>query len=193
VALTLAGELGGAARTTAVTLAGLADALVLALVVAVVIASGAIRRARSALPVVGRGGPEARIFRLAVVCAVLAAAGFVIATALAASGVAVDLLTDAMRHLFTVGVLTAIVVAMGFRLIVVFERRALPWPGSRAVAFWALLGAVVFRTAEIAVGRAWPGLAPVVVVSGVLVWVAQAAVLANLLGVGRGRLDQPAG
>lgn len=68
---------------------------------------------------------------------------------------------------------------LGLRLIPVLELVALPWPGLRRVAFWALLGGVVLRTAELGAAYDAPALVPL---SGVLVWIALACVAANLAG-----------
>jgi hypothetical protein len=81
------------------------ESLALGTVVAVAVVGGAVRRAPGALPMAGRGGPETRFFRLAVVSAALSSAGSAAAAILAWRGVPLSLL--ALRHLVTVGVLTA--------------------------------------------------------------------------------------
>jgi hypothetical protein len=100
----------------------------------------------------------------------------------AAAGSPVHVATDAVRHLFTVGFLTAIVVGMAFRLIPVLEWTALPWPSLRPVAFVTLVGAVVLRTAEVVVPWGLTPIAPAVALSGVLAWIAVACVAVNLVG-----------
>jgi hypothetical protein len=169
--------------TTATTLAlsRAGDVLALVAVVAVALGAGAFRRVGATLPVIGRSGPESRIFRLAVVCAVAAFVGFLATAVLAASGMPVHLLTDAFRHLLTVGFVTSVVVAMTFRLIPVLEGVALPWPCLRAVALSSLIAAVVVRTAQVPIAYLAPSLAPVVALSGVLVWIALVSVGANLV------------
>ncbi|HSE91804.1 MAG TPA: hypothetical protein VLF19_00750 [Methylomirabilota bacterium] len=177
VMVTAAGEI---AAVPAIARAG--EALALGAVVAVALAAGALRPAPRALPMLSRSAPEARIFRLGVVSAAFALCGAVGAAALAAAGAGVHVLTDAVRHLVTVGFLTSVVVAMAFRLIPTLEATSLPWPGLRVVAFWSLLGATVLRTTQVAVAHGWPVLAPIVPVSGLLAWVALAGVGATLLG-----------
>ena len=130
-----------------------------------------------------RSVEESRIFRLATGSVTAAAAGAAVAAAGALAGWPTHVLTDAVRHLVTVGFLTSIVVAMAFRLLVVLEARALAWPRLRVVAFWALLGGVVLRTSEVLVAWGVPGLAPWVPLSGLLVWTALACVAANLAAV----------
>jgi hypothetical protein len=64
----------------------------------------------------------------------------------------------------------------------VLEGTALPWPRLRTVAFVALLGAIVLRTAQgLALGNG-PPLGAAIALSGVLAWIALAAVTANLTG-----------
>lgn len=182
--------LGQAAITPApAVLARAGEALATTAIVVVAVAAGAWRPAPRSLPMLARSAEEARIFRLAMASAVAAPVGFALAAAITAAGGSAHLVAGAARHLLAVGVLTSVVVAMTFRLIPVLERRALPWPGLRRLAFWALLGAVVSRTAEVLVPWA-PAIAPVVPLSGFLVWTALAAVGMNLVAVltgGRGR------
>lgn len=180
VLVTVTGETGLWRGPTGPTLARLGECLALGAVAGVAISGGVFRRARGVLPIVSRSAEEARIFRLAAVSAVGAGVGFALAAAGAALGADPHLLSDAARHLLTVGFLTSVVVAMAFRLIPVLEQVALPWPRLRRVAFWALLGGVVLRTAEIGVASGAPALAPLVPLSGVLVWLAVACVTANL-------------
>src|SRR3990172_4262407 len=68
--------------------------------------------------------------------------------AIAWGGGEAQLLTDAVRHLVAVGFLTAVAIAMTFRLIPVLEGRALPWPRLRAVALSALAARVVLVSAQ---------------------------------------------
>jgi len=107
--------------------------------------------------------------------------GSVAAVPAAWAGLDVRVLTDAVRHLVTVGVLTSVVVAMAFRLIPVLEGRALPWPWLRTVALWSLAAGVILRSAEVLVGAGWPAPAPWVALSGILIWIAVACVGANLV------------
>jgi uncharacterized protein involved in response to NO len=111
-----------------------------------------------------------------------AVAGSAAAVPAAWAGLEVRLLTDAVRHLLTVGVLTSVVVAMVFRLVPVLEGRALRWPRLRQVALWSLAAGVILRSAEVLVGVGWPAPAPWVALSGVLIWIAVACVGANLVG-----------
>lgn len=185
VGVTALGELGAWSARASIALARFGDCVALGLVAVVAVSAGALGRGGKALPMLSRSRDEARIVRLAVVCASLAAVGSAAAVALALAGTPIHLLTDALRHLTTVGFMTAVVVAMAFRLIPVLETR-LPWPRLRAVAFWALLGSVVLRTGQVVVGHGLPALAPLVALSGVLAWIAIACVGANLVrAVGR--------
>ena len=180
VLVTLAGEAGAWRGATGTALARLGELLALGTVVVIAVSGGVFRRARGVLPMVSRSAEESRIFRLAAASAVGAVAGFAVAAAGAALGASTHLIADAARHLLTVGFLTSVVVAMSFRLIPVLERVALPWPGLRRVAFWALLGGVALRTAEFGAAYGAPALGPLVPLSGALVWVAVACVAANL-------------
>jgi hypothetical protein len=175
--LAAAGEL---AHVTA--LARLGDAAVLAGAVLVLHAGGVFRQAPKALPIVSRSPEEARIVRFGALVLMIAAAGALATMAAAFAGSSVHTATDAVRHLFTVGFLTAIVVGMAFRLIPVLEWSALPWPSLRRVAFLALVGAVVLRTAEVVVLWGLTSIAPAVALSGVLAWLAVACVAVNLVG-----------
>jgi hypothetical protein len=177
-----AGEMGPWDRAAGAAVTCLADALGLATILAVAASAGFRVHPPRTPPIVSRSPAEARIFRLAVGAAAAALVAMLAAAAVAASGGPAHVITDAARHLFTVGFLTSVVVAMTFRLIPVLERVALPWPRLRDVAFFALLGALTARTAEVLVAHAWPALAPLVLVSGALVWIALAAVAANLGG-----------
>jgi uncharacterized protein involved in response to NO len=179
VALVTAGEAGPAGEVA--TRAG--ECLALATVGAVVGTGGAFRRAGRSLPMLSRGLAEMRLFRLAAVSAVAATATAGLALVVTVGDGSAHVVADAARHLLTVGVLTTVVAAMVFRLVPVLEGHALPWPGSRAVAFWLLLGAVVLRTMELAVGVGVRALAPAVALSGLAVWGALAAVAANLAAV----------
>jgi hypothetical protein len=142
-----------------------------------VVAAGALRRSRGALPMLSRSLPEARIFRVAVASAL--GGGALSLWALALGPGAPRALTDAIRHLLAVGVIGAVVVAMTFRLVPALGGRPLPWPALRHVALWALTAAVALRTAQ---ALPWPGgHGPLVVVSGVLVWIALACAATGLM------------
>ncbi|MBI4639020.1 MAG: hypothetical protein HY727_22000, partial [Candidatus Rokubacteria bacterium] len=171
---------GEASRESAV--ARLGEFVALGGVGAIMLAGGALGRARRVLPMTARSPEEARIFRLAAVSAGVAVPGGALAALLAWAGVPIHLLTDALRHLVTVGFLASVVVAMAFRLIPVLEGAALPWPALRHVAFWALLASVLGRSAEVLVGVGGRGIAPLVPLSGLLAWIALACVAANLAG-----------
>jgi len=147
------------------------------------------------LPMVARTAEESRIFRLAVASLAAAVVGAAAGVALAWGGVGADLLTDAVRHLVAVGFLTAVAIAMTFRLIPVLEGRAVPWPAARGVALWALAAAVPLRSAVVLVGAGWPGAAPLVPLSGILLLAALVAVGANLAAVAvvGARHGRPAG
>ncbi len=169
-----------AGPVAAIALARLADLAALGTLAAVFLSAGALRRSGRALPMLSRSHAEARIVRLGAACALagtLGAAGLALG---AGAALPHHALADALRHLLTVGVLTSIVVAMTFRLIPVLEGVVLSWPWLRMVAFVALLGAVILRTAQgLAVGG-WPRLGPAVALSGALAWIALAAVAASL-------------
>jgi hypothetical protein len=175
--LAAAGEL---LRVAAV--ARLGDATVLAGAVLVLRAGGVFRQAPNALPIASRSPEEARIVRFGALALMVAAVGSLATMIAAAAGSQVHVATDAVRHLFTVGFLTAIVVGMAFRLIPVLEWTALPWPSLRRVAFVTLVGAVVLRTAEVVVLWGLTPIAPAVALSGVLAWIAVACVAVNLVG-----------
>jgi hypothetical protein len=174
------GESGAGSLPARAILARLGDLVALGGVAAVMVTAGAFRRAGRALPMVSRSREEARIFRLAAVSIGVAAAGSAIAAVSAWWNVPVPSLTDAVRHLVTVGFLTSVAVAMSFRLVPVLEGKALPWPGLRGVAFWALLTGVVLRTSEVLGGLGGRGIGGLVVASGLCVWIALAAVAANV-------------
>jgi hypothetical protein len=181
--LGLGAALAGAGEWTGEgPLARLGELAVLGSVAAVLVIGGLLRQTGGMLPMVARSAEESRIFRLAVASLGAAVLGAVASVALAWGGVPAPLLTDAVRHLIAIGFLTAVAIAMTFRLIPVLEGRALPWPRLRAVALWALAAGVVLRTAETLLGLGWVWLAPAVVLSGVFVWVAVACAGANLLG-----------
>jgi hypothetical protein len=149
-------------------------------VAALVISAGAFRRGGRALPMLSRSREETRIFRVGVVSAVVGALGATVLVLGAAAAWPQHALADALRHLVTVGFLTSVVVGMTFRLIPVLEGTALPWPRLRTVAFVALLGAIVLRTAQGLAVHDGPGLGPAIALSGVLAWIALTAVTANL-------------
>ena len=175
-ALSVATLVTGPAAT--LVLARLADLAALGAVTALVVMAGAFRRSGRALPMLSRSREETRIFRLGVVSAVVAAPVAALLALGAASPLPHHALADALRHLVTIGFLTSLVVAMTFRLIPVLEGTALPWPRLRAVAFVALLSAIVLRTLP-PLGVA-PGLGVALTLSGVLAWIALAAVTVNL-------------
>jgi hypothetical protein len=176
-ALAAAGEFAGDGRA-----ARLGELLVLGSVAAMLIAGGVLRRAGGMLPVVSRSAPESRIFRLAVASLGAAVVGAAAGVGTAWGGVEAHLLTDAVRHLIAVGFLTAVAIAMTFRLIPVLEGRALPWPRLRAVALWALAAGVVLRSAETLLGLGLGWMAPAVALSGLFVWAAVLCAGTNLLG-----------
>ena len=184
-ALALAGVLGAGAALASpvlsVAMARLADVAALGTVVAIALSGGALRSTRRAPPMLGRNREEARIFRLGAVSALVAALAAAALVLGAPAALQHHVLADAVRHLLTVGFLTSVVVAMTFRLIPVLEGVALPWPGLRDVAFAALLGSVVLRTAQGLVVHGWPELAPAVALSGLLAWIAVVAAAANLV------------
>jgi hypothetical protein len=174
------GEAGDWSAATGTALARLGEAGVLGGAVGLMALGGALKAAPGALPMVARSAEESRIFRVALLSGAAALLGAAAAVPAAWAGLDVRLLTDAVRHLVTVGVLTSVVVAMAFRLIPVLEGRALPWPHLRHVALWSLAGGVVLRSAEVLIGAGWAAPAPLVALSGVLVWIALACVGANL-------------
>lgn len=182
VALSAIGEAGRWSAPAAPVLPLVGELLALSSVGAVMVTGGAFRAVRGGIPMLARSGEETRIFRLAAASAAVALVGTAAAAVGALGGAAAHTVTDALRHLVTVGFLTAVVVAMAFRLIPVLEHRPLPWPGLRTLAFWALLAGVLLRTAEVLTGYGWTGIGPWVVLSGALVWIALAAVGANLVG-----------
>ena len=183
VVLAGAGFAGPWSSGTRVALERAGEAVVLATVGAIALRGGAFRGAPGALPMAARGGPETWLFRMAMLAAGVAAAGSIGAAALAWTGTPLSLVADALRHLVTVGVLTTMVISMGFRLVPAIEGAPLPWPRLRGVAFWMLLGGVLTRTAEVLADYGLEAVLPLVPLSGVLVWVALACLGANVLGV----------
>jgi hypothetical protein len=182
VALGCIGELGVASARAGAAVARAGDTVALALVVAVMVTAGAWRSSRArSLPMLARSPHEVRIFQLAAMSAAVATVGSASAVALALAGVNTDLLADAVRHVVTVGFISAVVIAMTFRLMPALETRALRWPRLRDVAFWTLLAAVVARTLELLVGVTGAAVAPVVALSGVFAWIAVASAAANLV------------
>jgi hypothetical protein len=184
--LAVAGEAGGGA-SRAVALARLGEAAAIGPLAATALAGGALGRPGAARSLLARGGPELWLFRLAVVSATVAALGSLVAVALAWRGIPLGLLADALRHLVTVGLLTSIVVAMAFRLVAAFEGAPAPWPRLRALAFYAVLAGVALRSAEVLADWVWDGVLSWLPLSGALVWLALAAVLASQLGAIRSR------
>ena len=118
---------------------------------------------------------EARFFRLAFACAGLAALGLVVGAVLTFACVAKGMLTDATRHLLTVGFVIGAICAMGFRFLPVIEGVRLALPRARQVAFWALLAAVLLRTAELGADYLHEGFLRPAALSGFLAWLALAA------------------
>jgi hypothetical protein len=182
--LALAGPWSGATR---VALERAGEAVALGTVAAIALTGGAFRRAPRALSMAGRGGPETRLFRMAMLAAALAAGGSAGAAILAWAAVPLSLLADALRHLVTVGLLTSMVVGMAFRLIPVVEGVALPWPRLRGAAFWTLLAGVLLRTAEALADYGFEAVLRLVPLSGALVWVALACLGAGFVGAARRR------
>jgi hypothetical protein len=179
------GEAGDWSAEAGTALARLGELIVLAAAAGLMWLGGALKPARGTLPLVARTPEEARIFRVGMAAGGAAAIGAAAAVPAAWAGLDVRLLTDAVRHLVTVGVLS-VVVAMAFRLIPVLEGRALQWPWLRHVALWSLAAGVILRSAEVLVGAGWAAPAPWVALSGILVWVAVACVGVNLLAaIGR--------
>jgi hypothetical protein len=167
--------------TAAPVLGRLGDLLALGTAAAVVVASGALRRARRALPMLSRGAAEGRLFRLAAVSVVVGAPAAAALT-LVAARFPHPLLADALRHLFTVGFVTTVIVAMVLRLIPVLEGTAIPWPRVPSVALVGLVAAVVLRSAQsLEMAYAGPAVRLAVALSGLLVWLVLAATGASLL------------
>jgi hypothetical protein len=186
VAVIGAGASGAWPGHAGVALERAGEGLALATVAAVAVTGGAFRRSRSGtLPMLGRGGPETRFLRLAMLAAGLAAMGSVAAAVLASAAIPLSLLADALRHLVTVGFLTAMVLGMGFRLLPVIAGAPLRWPGLRGVAFWALLAGVLVRTAQATADYGAIGVLTIVPLSGALVWVALGCLAVNVLGAAR--------
>jgi hypothetical protein len=180
-------ETGSASAAGREVLARLGDALAAGTLVAVAGLAGALRRPRATLPMLTRSPAEARIFRVALGSAAVAAVASALGAGAGLVGYAVPRLGDAVRHLLTVGVLGGVVVAMTFRLIPVLETARLPWPSLRTVALVALVGSTALRSAEVLVSAGTAGLAPLVTLSGALAWLAFAAPAANLAGILAGR------
>jgi hypothetical protein len=187
VVLAGVGGAGSWSGATRVALERAGEALALATVAAIAVSGDAFRRPAGALPMAAQGGPETWLFRMAMLAAGVAATGSVGAAAVAWTGTPLSLVADALRHLVTVGVLTPVVVSMGFRLIPVIEGSPPPWPGLRAGAFWALLGGVVIRTAEVLADYGLEAVLLLVPLSGVLVWTALACLGVGVLGAVRRR------
>jgi hypothetical protein len=187
VVLAGVGFAGPWSSATRVGLERAGEVLALATVAAIALGGGAFRRAPGVLPMAARGGPETWLFRMAMLAAGVAAVGSISAAAVAWTGVPLSLVADALRHLVTVGILTPMVVSMGFRLIPVIEGSPLSWPRLRGVAFWMLLGGVLSRTAEVLADYGLEAVLPLVPLSGVLVWIALACLGASALGAMRQR------
>ncbi|HZS32312.1 MAG TPA: NnrS family protein [Methylomirabilota bacterium] len=185
---------GGAAGPEA--LGRLGEALAAGTISAIALTGGALGRRRRAPALLlqgGQGGPDRALFRLAMVSVTVATVGFAVGAAMAAAGVPLGFLGDALRHLFTVGFLTTMVVTMAFRLIPVLERVRLPWPRLRNVAFAALLAGVLLRSSEVLADWVWAGVLPWLPLSGLLVWVAVGSALVSLLETMRAPRRLPVG
>ena len=162
-------------------LARAGDLVAWATLAAVIPAAGALRRSHNAPPMLSRSVPESRIFRVAVASAL---GGCALALwALYLGPEAPRALTDAVRHLLAVGMVGAVVIAMTFRLIPALERRPLPWPRLRAVALWALVGAVALRTGQVMSLFAPFDVTPLTTISGVLAWIAFGSAGSSLIAV----------
>jgi hypothetical protein len=185
IAVTAVGAGGRWPAHAGVALERAGEALALATVAAVAVTGGAFRRPAGTLPMLGRGGLETRLFRLAMLAAAIASVGSAIAATLAWAAVPLSLLADALRHLVTVGFLTAMVLGMGFRLLPVIAGVPLRWPRLRELAFWALLAGVLLRTAQVLADYGMIGVLPILPLSGVLVWLALGCLAANVLGARR--------
>ena len=178
--LALAALLGvGGARSAALGALGLLATA--GTITAVALGAGALRRAPRSLPVLSRTPQEAAIFRIAVVSALVATAGAAVDVATTLAGAPVPRLTDAVRHLVTVGVLTSVVVAMTFRLVPVLTGVALPWPPARRVAWWALAASAALRSLQVAVPAGASMAGTTVVLSGALAWIAIASAALGLV------------
>ena len=191
LAVALSAATLAAGPLAALVLARLADLAALGTVAALVVSAGALSRAGRALPMLSRSVEEARIFRVGVISAVVGALGAVALALGAGAALPHHALADALRHLVTVGFLTSVVVAMTFRLIPVLEGTALPWPRLRTVAFVALVGAIVLRTAQGLAVHDWPGCGLAITLSGALAWIALASVAANLFAAMIRRAARP--
>jgi hypothetical protein len=184
VLLAAAGALAGGRAGGALARGG--EALALGTAVLVPVAGGLLGRRRSGqLPLHGRQGPERGLFRFAWACAALGTVALAGAGGLAAIDVPPSLLDDAARHLVTLGFLTALALAMTFRLLPVLEGRPLRCPGAPRVATWTLAGAVVLRTAEVAADYGWEPVLRAVPLSGGLAWAALAGAAASVVAAGR--------
>jgi uncharacterized protein involved in response to NO len=114
---------------------------------------------------------ETRFFRFAFACAGLAAAGlFIDAISRLAGAPAPGLWRDATLHLLTVGFMIGMICAMGFRFVPVIEGVRIAMPRARSVAFWSLVLAVLFRTAEGVAPYLYGGLLRLAAFSGFLAW-----------------------
>ncbi len=105
----------------------------------------------------------------------MAATGLVAGVALRLAGIPLGLLTDATRHLLTIGFVIGAICAMGFRVLPVIEGVRLAIPGARHVAFWTLSLAVVLRTAELGADYLHEAFLRAAALSGFLAWLALGA------------------
>jgi len=149
VLLALLAEAWPPASRPAHVLTALADLGVAAALVVGAVSVGAWQREPRRAIALHLDRTEARFFRLAFASAGLAALGLVAGAALTLAGVPPGLLTDATRHLLTIGFAIGAICAMGFRFLPVIEGVRLALPRARHVAFWALALAVFLRTAEL--------------------------------------------
>jgi hypothetical protein len=153
---------------------------------------GAFRRVRHALPLVGRTGDERRIFLLAAGCLVAATAGTAVNVVAALFEAGIPHLPDAVRHLFAVGTLGGVVIAMSFRLMPVLEARPLPWAWAPRLALVALATSVATRTLEVLAPLEIRGLGKLVAASGMFAWVAFACVGLSFVALGVAAYRMPA-
>lgn len=191
VLLAGAGEVTGG-RRVGPALARLGEAAALGTAVLVAATGGLWRRPPpGGLPLYGRGGPELVLFRLAWASAALGLLALGATGVLGALGIPPSLLADAARHLVTVGFLTAVVLAMTFRLVPVLEGRPHPWPRVRAWTAGSLAAAVVLRTAQVTADYGWESVLGLVPLSGVLAWGALAGGATSFLAAASRGRGQP--
>jgi hypothetical protein len=149
VLLALLAEAWAPASRPAHVLTALADLGVAAALVVGGLSVGAWQREPRRAIALHLDRTEARFFRLAFASAGLATLGLLAGAILLLAEVPLGLLTDATRHLLTIGFAIGAICAMGFRFLPVIEGVRLALPPARHVAFWALALAVLLRTAEL--------------------------------------------